>query len=266
MSDRRAVKCTIAFATINKARLLARTLHSICIQKVPFEYEVVVASHGSTDATAAVCEAYGVRLVQVPASPYRNPAPARNAAYKLARGEIVICQSDDVMHVYPDTIEKLVAAVEEGTFVIASVANAVDDPNGEPVPKQHPIALMRPNQWYSGPHNPRPFFFLGAVHRREIYAVGGDDEEFRQPAYDDDWFAACLIQGRGLKYVNRDDIRGYHQDHARENLPIGAACELYHSKMRRAAAGEIPFQSSGGPWPYNAEPALIPEIAPNGDT
>ena len=176
------MKCSIVMSTYDHAPLLRRTLASIYKQHPPFEWECIVVDDGDPDPTTAeVCREFPVRYVRIDREPgFRNPAHARNVGYKLACGGVIIAQSDDVMHASETTIQDLVAKLSPGTFVIATVRNV--DANMQP--------SHTPFHEFTGLNNQRPFFFLGAVYRRDLYAVGGNDEDFIAPGYDDDWFAA----------------------------------------------------------------------------
>lgn len=242
------MKCSICLSTYNKANALARTLESIFAQTPPFEWEVIVADDGSTDHTRDVCRDYPVEYRHLNRPGYRNPAPARNVAYRAARGEVVICQSDDVMHVALNTIERLVDDLRTGRFLIATVRNVGED--------GMPTANLAGKGWgdklleYTSPRVQRPLFFLGSLYRRDLYAVGGNDEEFTGPGYEDDWFAACLINGRGLWAEYLVDVYGKHQQHPHTEQydEIAKSRALFDRKVIAAQ-----WCSSGGPWEYIEE-------------
>jgi len=240
------MKCSICMATRNKAVELDRTLRSIREQDVPFSHELVVVDDGSTDDTEAVCGRWGVDCyVCLENEGYRNPALARNEAYREARGDIILAQSDDVVHVTPDAIERLVGELHQGEFVIATVLNWHMT---EKKQWNFPIPLL------TGVKNKRPFFFLGAVWRRDVYAIGGNSEDFVAPAFDDDWFGDCLTKGIGLRARYLPEVVGHHQHHdrpARLALLCRPSKHLYHGKRKAAERGEIKRESVGGPWPYH---------------
>jgi glycosyltransferase involved in cell wall biosynthesis len=206
-------------ATFNHAPLLRNTLRSIYCQKVPFEYEVIVANDGSIDDTRSVLEEFPqVKAIHLPEkAEYLNPSKARNAGYRAAKGDVIICQSDDVEHRSIDAIERLCSEIQQGTFLIAGVR--CDDAAGV-------------NGWLShSVHRPAPFFFLGSVFRSDLYAVGGNDERFIAPSYDDNWFADCLVRGRGLKQISKDDILAFHQNHDRGMQGSTMASQILYSNL-----------------------------------
>jgi glycosyltransferase involved in cell wall biosynthesis len=231
-------RCSIVMSTRDKADYLDRTLASIYRQQVPFPFEVIVVDDGSTDGTRLVCNRYPVVYQYLQNPRYRNPSAARNTGYRLAQGDVVICQSDDIIHQELNTIETLVNDLRLGEFLLAKVENwqYIDG-----IPNRK---IME----YCGPNARRPYFFLGALWREDLYAVGGCDEEFVEPCYDDNWFADCLMRGRKLQVRYTDSVSGRHQEHGHTNDTHRReylSKELYQHKVR-----EGNFCSSGGPWEY----------------
>lgn len=229
---------SICIATYNKAALLQKTLHSIFMQLG--DYEVIVVDDGSVDYTNLVCREYPVNYIRIDRPPkYRNPAVARNVAYRAAKGDIIIAQSDDVMHVSRNCIAALASTLKEGHFVIANVLNVA--PNGK---------IMA---YYTGPRNQRPLFFLGSLYRKDLYAVGGNDEEFVFPGREDVWFAKCLMQGLHLTPLYPTTIVGHHQNHNRI-LPrdqLYRSHNLFSQKHKLALKGLAPWTAASGPWEFN---------------
>ena len=84
---------SIVVPTRNRAGYLRVGLESMRAQQVDAPFEVVVVDDGSTDATPAVAEAAGARLVRTEA---RGPNAARNAGLEEAVGELIVFVDDDV--------------------------------------------------------------------------------------------------------------------------------------------------------------------------
>lgn len=235
------MRCSVVIATYNKAELLERCLESIFRQRPPFDYEVIVIDDGSQDATAQVCRRWPIRYRYLHRPFPANPAVPRNAGYRMARGEIVICQSDEVLHVTENALERLVTQLTPQTFLLATVYE-VD-------------AFGQPQRLLCGSRRKPPLFFLGSLWRRDLYAVGGNDEEFRELGSEDVWFTECLVQGRQLRLLFTREVIGHHLPHARPDR--NELCETY-ARMRRlhrrkralARRGAIPYCASGGPWPF----------------
>jgi hypothetical protein len=215
---------------------------------VPFDFEVIVVDDGSLGVeTSAACGRYcgRVRYDRIERPPgFQNQARPRNMAYRMAEGEIVISQGDDVVHATSDCIERLVTKLEPGRFIIANVINT--DEAG------HPVVSYGVTE-YTGLVRKAPLFFLGSLYRRDIYRVGGNDEDFMiAPAYEDNWFGDCLIHGLGLVPDYRTDIVGHHLDHPRTTNPTNTHPSdlLYRAKKQAALTGEGTWCAAAGPWPY----------------
>jgi len=231
------MRASICMASYKRPILLQNTLASIRRQQVPFEYELIVCDDGSCDNTKVVCENFGAQYHYLDRPYYCNPAKARNVAYRAATGDVIIAQSDDVVHKTDDAIERL-CNLSPGTVNIATVWEMGRD--GE-----------RRSQ-YTGPKNRRPFFFLGAMLREDLYAIGGDDEDFVDPGFDDDWLAARLTKGRGLHPVFREDVVAEHQWHMRDDAMLAGVVansrRVYNGKMASANSDPEMFVASGGSW------------------
>lgn len=237
------VKVSVVMATHNKPGPLARTLDSIIRQRPDFNWEVIVVDDGSAgNETETVCKERGVTYFRIDrAGEYRNPGPARNLGYRHAKGEIVIAQSDDVVHEQPDSVRRL-AEVKHGEMHFATVQDTRFSDTGIP---------MKRMQVYVGPFNRRPFFFLGSIYRKDLYAIGGSCNEFNLAGYDDDFMADCLLNGPKLEPVFRSDVVGLHQQHSRPPLrePYAAMKRVYQRRQAECEASGV-WCSVGGPWEY----------------
>jgi glycosyltransferase involved in cell wall biosynthesis len=220
------MKASICIATVpQKAETLRLVLESIFAQKPGFEFEVIVAHDGKP----AVVDTRVKNLIVRTGGEYRNPSVARNVAMRCATGDVLILQSDDVVHTDQDMIWELVEPLRSDTFQLARVVNSSD------------------GKEYVSRRRKRPYFFLGSVFRKDVCAIGGNCEEFTEPGYDDTWFADCLIYGRGLKPVFREQVFGTHLDHPRPDLtgPYERMRALYQRKVSEAQADSSKW--IGGP-------------------
>lgn len=236
------IRCSICLSTRNKAAALRNTLRSIYAQEVPFTFEVIVVDDGSRDETKAVCDDFPKVRYRFLANPkYRNPSKARNEAFRMAEGEIILAQSDDVVHVGGKSIQTLVDGLKDGEFLLARTANYQYDKQG------NPVQFIRE---YAGPERQVPYFFLGAIRYENVYAVGGYDEEFVEPCFDDDWFGDCLTKGIGLSFRYTEEVIAHHQSHGYEphshdNEHVSRA--LYAKKVEQAKQ-DGRWVSAAGPW------------------
>ena len=235
-------KASICLSTFNRPQYLERVLDSIVCQRPPFEYEIVVVDDGSPDIdTESICCRYDeVRYYRINRRPvYRNPAKARNMAYDAAKGDVLILQSDDVLH-QANAIEKLVELLQEGSFVISTVFNVDWNDTSKKIGTHG-------GRWfqYTGPvidkaysPNPlRPLFFLGSVFKKDVLSVGGCDEDFTEPGREDVWFGECLMNGAHLKPLYTREVVGLHLHHERlQDLHMKTAISMttYKEKVKQA--------------------------------
>lgn len=182
-----------------------------------------------------VCSSSKVAWIENPT--YRNPAVARNVASKMAVGDILVQQSDDVMYANPWVLEKLVTGFDPTThFHLCEVWNQL--PNG----KIH--------ECYVGRKNPRPLFFLGAVSRKIFYEIGGNCEEFTRPGFEDLWLGDCLMKRLRPKYPRfGSGIFAYHQDHPRPDLREDFRLMKALYERKKSAATNVAAYIGGPPWP-----------------
>lgn len=213
------MKMSVCMAAYNKGWALDRVLGSI--RRQSRDVEIVVCDDGSTDTTPDVCARYGVIYRRLDRTGVRNPAAARNEAYRLATGDVWVIQSADVVHV-GDTLDCVSKAMSPGSFLIGRVANVRDGVETEV---------------YTSSTRQRPLFFLGAAWASDVLAVGGDSEDFTEPGYDDDWFARCLMDGRKLSVRYVDELAGVHLDHERPPTLRSSLLRMRNVYRRKVANG-----------------------------
>lgn len=209
---------SIAIGTHNKAASLdaaitsIRDLNRLC----PFEYEIVVVDDKSDDDTFEVCRRHHVIYARLPDNPFRSPSRPRNLSFRLARGQVIVHQSDEVVHKTENSLEKLVNLVGEANYVIATVHNFSQEQN-------------KVIELYTGLAKPNPFFFLGAINRSHIEVVGGYNEDYITPAYDDDVMARDLAR-IGIHPIFTPDVVGHHLDHPKGAM--SSAEDSWHQYSR----------------------------------
>ena len=237
------VECSIVITTYDKPESLRLVLDSIFSQEIPFSYEVIVVKDGPSNSTLRVCEDFDCIVLDSESTKYGNPARARNIGYRASKGEILISQCDDVKYTDKNSISRLVLELCPGEFLLTRTENWQ-------YIGSHPARCI--GDYCSIDKRPVPFFFCGAILRKDVYAIGGNDEEFVEVDYDDNWFADCITKGLGLKPRYSSDIVTHHIAHGypaeRQNNKVSH--QLYLNKVREANRTGI-WQSSGGPWLYD---------------
>lgn len=238
------MRCSIVIPTYNKSYALKRVLESIRKQKPPFEYEIVVVNDGSTDDTEKVCEFYSTEYAYVDRPYVCGPAKAKNVGYRMARGDIIFCLNDDIMLMTEDAIERM-CDLPPKTYFAAWTYGLDQDGNltQADMAEQEAALAFR-----------APFFFMTTVLRRHVYGIGGCEEQFTMLNYEDAFMKDCLVYGRGLEPVWRQEVVGHHIWHDRpaehwSGARHDEARRLYLDLLDKAMRANR-WVASGGPWPY----------------
>jgi glycosyltransferase involved in cell wall biosynthesis len=121
-----APRFSIVVPCYNEADYLAATLRSLQAQTFPGHYEVIVVDNGSTDATAAIAYAHGVRVV---VESHRGVCWARQRGTMASTGEIVISADADTIY-SPGWLATIDAAFgdDEGIVAVAGPCRYVGGP------------------------------------------------------------------------------------------------------------------------------------------
>ena len=185
---------SITMSTFNRPEVLENTLKSIGQNKTSLPYEVIVVDDGSGDRhhNFCICKKYSVTYIYLDFPAVRGPAVPRNMAARAARGEILIMQSDDVIHTQPNTIDML-CQLNRGESNHATIRHQSND------------------KLISGSEYKRPFFWLGSIYKQDFWDIGGNDEDFEKLGFEDTLLAAKVTANYKVKYL--DDLTGCHQNH-----------------------------------------------------
>jgi glycosyltransferase involved in cell wall biosynthesis len=129
----RSPAVTVIIPCFNQARFLPAALSSVRAQRYR-AVDCIVVNDGSTDDTAAVASALGVRLIQ---QSNRGVSEARNAGLAAARNELVVfLDADDEL--LPDAIALGAAALESSATAAAVVGRCqAMNADGDPLPAVH---------------------------------------------------------------------------------------------------------------------------------
>lgn len=210
---------SVVIPTYQRAALLDRCLSALVTATAVADVEVVVVDDGSTDDTAAVLQRYADRLPLTALVQPRNagPAAARNRGVQAARADLVLFLDDDVV-VTPDLLEMHLALHAEAGDPLLCILGRVD---------WHPDLTVTPfMRWLDrsglqfayetwlreGPVDPPYAAFYTAnlsVRRDLLMRVGGFDERFPYPAYEDMELAFRLSQ-QGLRMEYRPAALAWH--------------------------------------------------------
>ena len=117
---------SVVVPAFNEEAHLGATLASLAAQDVPVPVEVLVVDNGSSDTTAQIAAAYGVRLVS---EPRRGVCRARQTGTEAASGELVVSTDADTVHP-PDWLSRIDARLRArpDAVAVAGPCSYVDPP------------------------------------------------------------------------------------------------------------------------------------------
>lgn len=168
------------------ASTLPPLLASLSAQTIaPERFEVIVVDNASSDATALIARAAGVRLVHEPVA---NRSRARNAGIVAARGELVAFTDGDCV-VTPGWLEGLLRCRDRAPLLAGHVETCTR-PTPNPVERFERAWRFAQEHW-----TPQGWAATAnlAVTRQALEAIGGFDPTYRHIGEDAD---LCIRAGR----------------------------------------------------------------------
>jgi glycosyltransferase involved in cell wall biosynthesis len=178
---------SVVVPTRNRAADLGRCLDALASQDIPLEsFEVLVCDDGSTEPIETIVADHARRGLHVRhlSQPPKGPAAARNLGIRNARAEIVAMTDSDTL---PDQgwLRRLSEALTANPDAVAVEGQVYANNEGEFDPLGE------------GPSNRSGGVYLTcncAYRRSVLLAIGGLDETFPYPAYEDAELAARAQQ------------------------------------------------------------------------
>lgn len=252
---------TVVIATKFKdPKILKQTLNSIYVQDHLYSGVVDVLVVDDNDEDLGIKELVEVfdsdyipfsYVKNTDKCPCNNPGYARNFGYKLARGDILICASDDIILRYYDTLELMLEAMvfDENKILVAHTINAnchFEDDEVTLVDWDEISTIVSP-QFF-------PYMFFGMVWKEDMFKVGGNDRRFIHSGFEDRLVVECLQNHCKLKTEYSDSLV-LHQHHNKIYHSTCADCDngsfsgrLYWELHAKMSTGKIPWTSDTAPW------------------
>jgi GT2 family glycosyltransferase len=170
--------------------------------------QIILVDDGSAESLETVAARYGARLLRNNIS--LGPATARNqGAIESTAGLIVFLDADVTVH--PDTLDRLVSALEDDPS-LAGVIGSYDDAPG------HPGFLSRYRNllhaWIHQTASPQASTFwgaCGAIRRQALESVGGFPESYGRPAIEDIELGSRLIKAGFKLKLDRNALVCHHK-------------------------------------------------------
>ena len=241
---------SVVMPHVSRSDLLRRTLVSLAIQNDAPPFEVVVVNDAQRDEQlVSVCRDFrdrvNIRLFDTHRNyRFRGPAYPWNCAVQQARGQFILMQSPECLHVGPvlrgmaELLGLLPRTVKPyyccQCYELQREDNRYLDEHQSlwTVPGDFLRRFGFPTRpCYVGPTNPRYFYFAAGMRRQDYIDLGGLDERFTHLAYEDDWFAFLTERHGFCRQILGDSFFVLHQYH---NKPNNSNQEHFQATSRMA--------------------------------
>ena len=172
---------SVIIPVLNGAKFLPKCLECLRQSTTPL-VECIVVDDGSSDGSAAIAEAAGVKVLRTRG--HAGPASGRNQGAAHASGDVVVFLDADVC-VRPDTLDRIRSRFENDPSIDALFGSYDDEP-GDPGFVSQYKNLLHHYVHQSG-HTEAVTFWsgCGAIRRAVFQAAGGFDECYARPSTED---------------------------------------------------------------------------------
>jgi len=198
---------SIVMAYYNRQILLDETIKSIKQSKFK-DWELIIVDDASL-TTVRCPEATKIIRIEQKDKWYHNPCIPYNMGFKEAKGDVVIIQNPECLHV-GDVLSYANANIEKGKYISfgcyavnrmqtkrirQGIKPEIDD-------RMFAVGQKKRddwNGWYNHPvHRPVAYHFCSVITKTDLKAIGGFDERYADGvAFDDDAFIRS-IRRRGM--------------------------------------------------------------------
>ena len=259
---------SIVLLTRDAGPLLAQVLDGISRQDLAEPAEFIAVDSGSRDETRARLAASAATIREIAPADF-DFGRTRDLGFELARGEIVITLSQDVVLTRPDALRLLIAPFANPE--VAAVSAHLGLPHDRPVflwqrmgrfyftremvefrarygkPLSHALSATRRSVWEKLPRSNMPISEDMLLHKRIIeagYRVAHVDEPLGTHAHDYSLLAAskrCFNEGLGARHLGlRYSLYDLARDLARPDLWLALARQIRYGRLRHASEAVFP--------------------------
>jgi rhamnosyltransferase len=202
--------CSLVVRAFNEERHIGRLLEGVRHQTVG-EVEVILVDSGSTDATAAIAEQYGAKVVYIQPNEFTF-GRSLNRGLAAATCDLVVIASAHVYPVYPDWLERLTEPFQNPQ--VALTYGKQRGAGTSEFSEQQVFARWYPDQ--SDPAQKHPFCNnANAAIRRSVWETHPYDETFTG-LEDLAWAKWAFEQGHVIAYVAEAEVIHVHEETPRE--------------------------------------------------
>jgi glycosyltransferase involved in cell wall biosynthesis len=246
---------SIVIAAYNAASTLPSVLEACRNQDLGRPYEVIVVDDGSADATRAVAERAGARVLS---QTNRGPAAARNYGWRSAQARIVLFTDSDCL---PRTDwARLLSAGIDATHAAACGSYGIANPG-------HWLAeLIQAEIRWRHSRLPSTVEFAGsynlALTRSVLESVGGFDERYPSPSGEDNDLSYRLRdKGIRIRFVPKALVDHHHPTDLDRYLHEQARHGRWRVRLYATHPRRVKGDGYAGPWDLVSPPLAMLSIA-----
>jgi len=200
------MNCSIVIRAYNEEKHIGRLLEGIRQQTVK-DVEIILVDSGSSDATVAVAESFGVHVVKISPEEFTF-GRSLNFGIHVATHELIVIASAHVYPVYPDWLESLLSPFEDD-----NVALTYGKQRGPETAKYSEQQIF--HQWYPDVSKPRQETAFcnnaNAAIRKSLWDKNPYDETLTG-LEDLAWARWAQAQGHAIAYVAEAEVIHVHNE------------------------------------------------------
>ncbi len=198
--------CSIVIRAYNEDQHIGRLLEGIKQQTVK-DVDVILVDSGSTDATVAIAESYGARVVRIRPEEFTF-GRSLNYGIKEAKREFIVIASAHVYPVYPDWLETMLRPFQD-----ESIALTYGKQRGPDFAKFSEQQIF--HQWYPDVSKPKQETAFcnnaNSAIRKSLWEKNNYDETLTG-LEDLAWAKWAKEQGHAISYVAEAEIIHVHNE------------------------------------------------------
>ena len=220
----KAVTISIIIPAKNSSATIDRCLKNVFAQECGEPFEVIVIDSGSSDDTVTRCQAYPVRLIEIPAESF-NHGETRNLGARSARGEFLVFLTHDTWPASSSWLANLLQPFKEDPQLSAVYGMQVAPPgeNINPVEQLESIEPSQLQRRIQEVESREGFFKLYPWERRLVSTLDNCTScirtetllaiPFPETPYGEDmiWCKEAILQGHRIMYNPEALIYHYHR-------------------------------------------------------
>lgn len=215
---------SLVITYLNRKNQLRNTLRSI--EQYDHDIEIIIIDDGSTDGEDINCfKNDQIKIITMKNKTWINPCIPFNVGFKEAKGDVIIFQCAECIHI-GNIVGNVLSNISENTYLNYSTLS-IDKTltqrifNGEDtynVVSPHLNDYINANGgtgWYNHPkYRPEMLHFCSAIMKKDLYKLGGFDERYSDGLGYDDYDLIHRIRKMKMNIKIIENPFVVHQHHA----------------------------------------------------